>query len=579
MSIPIKYYLLSLGLIMAMNNQQLNAQQTPFEKHGGKNITSTYEELLPYYQQLASGRKDMKILDYGKSDVGKPIQLIVLSADGDFDPKSIRAKGKTVMLINNGIHPGEPEGIDASMMFIRDILKQKRLDKDLVLCVIPVYNIAGMLNRGESRVNQNGPEAYGFRGSAQHYDLNRDFLKGDTRNSRVFQEIFNTWDPDVFFDTHTSNGADYQYTMTLIETQKDKLHPQLAPFMREKFTEVMYAKMKERGFPMIPYVNSQGEIPETGIVSFLESPRYSTGYAALHHTIGYMPETHMWKPYADRVKSTYDLMDILYEQTRKHGQELHAIRSSVKEAVKQQKEFPINWKLNTAIVDSITFLGFESGKKASQVSGLERLYYDRKKPFKKNIPYFTTYEPTITIKKPKAYILPQGYDHLVNLLQINGVQMHPLERDTLMDVEMYYIDSYKTQNNPYEGHYPHHSVEVSAKKMQRTFYAGDWCIETNQEKNRYIIETLEPQAIDSYFNWNFFDAILSQKEYFSAYIFEEEAVELLKKDPQLKKEFEKAKKADQKLAESARMQLEWIYKRSPYYEDSHNLYPVGRILK
>lgn len=566
------------AVLLSTGMMEIKAQKIPYELDAKKNTTVTYQELQDYYSALLKGRKDVKMIDYGLTDVGKPLQLIVLSKDGDFDPKSIKEKGKAVMLINNGIHPGEPEGIDASMMFIRDLLQANKLPDNLVLCVIPVYNIAGMLNRGESRVNQNGPIQYGFRGSRQHYDLNRDFIKGDTRNSRLFQKIFSTWDPDVFFDTHTSNGADYQYVMTLIETHKDKLHKDLAPYMKSKFTDELYRRMEKEGFPMVPYVNSKGETPESGLVSFLESPRYSTGYAALHNSIGYMPETHMWKPYQQRVESTYTLMKNLFEVSVKESNDLVALRKSIKKQVAAQTDFPVSWTLDTEKVDQIEFRGFESGKKTSEVSGQERLYYDRSKPFSKQVPYFANYKPSISIKKPKAYIVPQAYDRLIELMQTNGVKMHQLTTDEIKEVEMYYITSYKTQGSPYEGHYPHHSVEVSPKMMQVPFYRGDWIIETNQDINRYIVETLEPQAMDSFFNWNFFDAILSQKEYFSAYIFEDTAAELLKNDLELKKSFEEAKNQDSKLAESGRAQLEWIYKRTHHYEHNYMLYPVGRIL-
>ena len=53
----------------------------------------------------------------------------------------------------------------------------------------------------------------------------------------------------------------------------------------------------------------------------------------------------------------------------------------------------------------------------------------------------------------------------------------------------------------------------------KTFRKGDWVIELNQPANRFLMETLEPQAEDSYFAWNFFDAILGQKEGFDFTIF------------------------------------------------------------
>ena len=185
----------------------LQAQQIAFERDS--NITATYDEVIAHYQALDRQYAACTLLTYGPTDSGKPLHLLVMAKDGQFDPQQVHQQQRPVILINNGIHPGEPEGIDASMMLARDLLAQERLPENAILCIIPVYNIGGMLNRGTSRANQNGPETYGFRGNARNYDLNRDFIKTDSRNSRSFQQLFNTWQPDAFMDTHTSNGADY----------------------------------------------------------------------------------------------------------------------------------------------------------------------------------------------------------------------------------------------------------------------------------------------------------------------------------------------------------------------------------
>ncbi|ULT24781.1 hypothetical protein KUH03_38790 [Sphingobacterium sp. E70] len=92
------------------------------------------------------------------------------------------------------------------------------------------------------------------------------------------------------------------------------------------------------------------------------------------------------------------------------------------------------------------------------------------------------------------------------------------------------------------------------------------------------METLEPEAIDSYFNWNFFDAILGQKEYYSAYVFEDTAAKLLKEDKDLKSAFDKEKASNPKFAADGKAQLDWVYKHSNYYEKSHLLYPIFRIM-
>lgn len=547
------------------------AQVTAFEKDS--NTTCTYPELIDFYQTLATQHPSAKLYTEGPTDSGRKLHLLVISEDKTFTPEEARKRGKTVILVNNGIHPGEPEGMDAAAMLARDILRAKSLPKDLVLCIIPVYNIGGMLNRGVSRVNQNGPKEYGFRGNALNYDLNRDFIKADSKNSRSFQAIFQKWKPDIFMDTHTSNGADYQHIMTLIDTQNDKLQPALQN-LGKSYTASLYTRMKTSGYDMVPYVNGFRGAPENGIVSFLETPRYSTGYAALHHTVGYMPETHMWKPYPQRVRSTYALLKHFISPSPEQIAEIRAARKAAFAEVKAQKTFPLTWKVDTTRYDKIPFLGFASGQKKSLVTGLDRLYYDREKPFTKTIPYYNRFLPEITVQKPKAYILPQGWTKAAELLQLNGVKMKALEKDQLMEVEVYYIESYKTSPQAYEGHYTHSDVKLKTEKQKIKVYAGDWLIETGQNADRYLVETLEPQATDSYFNWNFFDSILGQKEHYSAYIFEEEAYKLLQENPDWKKELEDK---DEKFRSSSRAQLDWIYKKSDYYEKTHLRYPVFRL--
>jgi hypothetical protein len=562
-------------LLLCILSTLVFAQQISFEKNN--NTTATYQEVIAFYQQLDKKYAQAKLLTYGQTDFGLPLHLMVLSKDKQFDPQKIRQQNKRILLINNGIHPGEPEGIDASMMLARDLLASKSLPSHVVIIIIPIYNIGGMHNRGVSRANQAGPEAYGFRGNARNFDLNRDFIKTDTENAYTFQQIFNTWQPDIFMDTHTSNGADYQYIMTLIDSQKDKLYPTIGK-LSETITGGLYQRMAESGFDMVPYVNFRGRTPESGIVSFLESPRYSTGYAALHHTLGYMPETHMWKPYHQRVASTYTLLKHLVEMTETHHDAIAQARAQAKKDIIARKEFVLTWKLDTNHYEEIAFKGYESGQKPSEVSGLNRLFYDRNKPFTKNIRYYNRFQPDVVVQKPEAYYIPKAWKKAIDLLQLNGVKLHQIQKDTVLTMDMYYIESFQAARGPYEGHFPLSQVKLRTETQSIQVYAGDYFAYTNQEANRYLIETLEPLATDSYFYWNFFDAVLSQKEHFSAYIFEDEAAEMLKNDPALRQALEEEKKSNEALRNSAQAQLAWIHARSAYHEVTASRYPIGRYL-
>ncbi|MBK7871796.1 MAG: hypothetical protein IPJ74_14510 [Saprospiraceae bacterium] len=470
------------------------------------------------------------------------------------------------------------------MLLYRDFLQQKLsqnlLDK-VVIVAIPYYNIGGGLNRGAySRANQLGPEAYGFRGNAKNLDLNRDFIKADSRNAQTFNQIYAKWQPDVFIDNHTSNGADYTYTMTLIAGQKDKLDPNLAAFMEKDLLPSMYAGMAKSGWEMTPYVNSFGEGgPDRGISGFLDLPRFGSGYAALHNAVPFICEAHMLKPYKDRVMSTYTFMNLMMGFMSENAQKIKDTRAKAIENSRTKKTFDLNWRLDRNVKDSIIFKGYEAKTKPSDISGQNRLYYDHNATYEKYIPFYNTYNATLSVEKPIAYLIPQGYTDVLDRLRWNGVQMQQLTQDIDLELEMYYIQDYQTGNRPYEGHYLHSDVKLDKKMMSWKYRKGDYVVYANQIANRYIVETLEPQGVDSYFAWNFFDAILQQKEHFSSYVFEDLAAAYLKEHPELQKQLDEKRATDAEFAKSGRAQLDFVYRNSPYYEKTYNLYPIGRMVK
>lgn len=574
-----------LVLILCLGFFSLNAQSpsTIFEQSKGLE-TATYEEGISFYQELSKRHyQKAQLKTFGLTDSGKPLHLFVVSSDGDFDFDNIHAKGKLVLLINNAIHPGEPDGVEASMLLARDLLEKPKLYgrflDQVVVAIIPFYNIGGVLNRNShTRTNQNGPVSYGFRGNGRHFDLNRDFIKADTRNAQSFAEIFHTVDPEVFIDTHTSNGADYQYTLTIIPTQKDKLGGPMGEYLDQKMMPFLFDHMAKSPYEMTPYVNSLGRSPDAkGITDFLESPRYSTGYAALFHCIGFMPETHMLKPFKNRVESTYTFMQGMVEILKRDAQEIVKRKKESKALVAKQKEFPLQWTRDTSTHKMIDFKGYTATSAISEISGQARMKYDRDQPFTKSIPYYNHYLPSKSVERPRAYIIPQAWHTVIKRLQANGVSMQILPADTTIEVGVYYLENYQTSRRPYEGHYMHYQTQVRKETRNVAFRAGDWLIPTTQWTNRFIIEILEPEGPDSFFSWNYFDSILQQKEHFSSYVFEDKAVEWLEQMPGLKAALEQRKQEDPKFAESGRAQLDFIYKRTPHYEKEHLRYPVFRI--
>jgi len=290
-----------------------------------------------------------------------------------------------------------------------------------------------------------------------------------------------------------------------------------------------------------------------------------------------MPETHMLKAYDKRVESTYQLLKTYVDIVERDAQLIGENKRRADEAVAQQKDFPLSWKLNEKVWDTITFKGFAAKYKPSTVSGANRLYYDRNEPYTKEIKYWNKFEPQTVVSKPVAYIVPKAWDRVIALLKLNGVKLSQLAEDTQLQVDSYYITDYKTAARPFEGHYLHSNVQLSTKPQSLQYYAGDYIVYANQPQNRYIIETLEPQATDSFFTWNFFDSILDQKEHFSAYVFEDTATGLLQHDPALRTLLEQEKAKDPAFSKNPAAQLEFVYKHSNYHENTHMRYPIARL--
>ena len=223
------------------------------------NTSPTYPELIEIYKQLDSDHDEIELYNMGPSDFGLPIYLCVVNGARDSIGTFMRAMQETTLLINNAIHAGEPDGVNACLIWIKNWIKSGKPRDIPLVGIIPAYNVGGMMNRSSSsRANQNGPEEYGFRGNAQNLDLNRDFIKMDSKNMFTFAKIYQNLDPDVFIDTHVSNGADYQYYLTYIASVRERMAPATGELLYENLIPHLESTFTERLFPIVLYVKMKG---------------------------------------------------------------------------------------------------------------------------------------------------------------------------------------------------------------------------------------------------------------------------------------------------------------------------------
>lgn len=552
---------------------------THFEQSDGKE-TATYLQTIDFYIRLAKEFPEINIQTMGETDSGYPLHIVTYNPDGNFNFQKI-GNEKTVILINNGIHPGEPDGVDATMLLYRDFAIGKlNPPENTILVTVPIYNIGGAQNRNSTaRANQNGPTSYGFRGNALNYDLNRDFIKADTKNTRSFYGIFHRVKPDIFIDNHVSNGADYQYTLTHLFTQHNKLGGELGQYLNDEMMPGLEKSLEGADWEITPYVNVFDRPPETGFSQFMDYPRYSTGYTTLWNTFGMMVETHMLKPYRQRVEGTYRLLEKMIAIAEVDHKKIRRLRTEAEHRHKDWRFYPTGWEVDTTRTTTLAFQGYEADTLTSLVTGQPRLKYDRDRPFTRPVEYRNHAKPADSVAIPEAYILKRGYSKILNLLQLNQISYTALQKDTLLTVESYTIDSFETTDVAYEGHYLHSNTKVSAEMKKVDFQQGDVLIPTDQPGIRYLLETLEPEATDSFFNWNFFDSILQRKEHFSPYVFEDEALKMLEESPDLRDSFQLKKEKDSAFAGNGYAQLDWLFKRSEHFEEAYGQYPVYRVLK
>jgi len=556
--------------------------ETRFEKSGFLE-TPGYEETISYFRKFADFSPYVRFESMGISPQGRDINYLVISRGKLFSPEEAYASGKTILLILNGIHAGEIEGKDASMLLLRDILvtkeKEYYLDSTVIL-VVPIFSVDGHERISKfSRINQNGPVESGWRTTSQNLNLNRDWLKADAPEMQALLKLFSAWLPDFWIDTHTTDGADHQYTVTYglekfanvdssqIQFTKNELIPQIEKYVTGK------------GYLVSPYVDFVKGKPDSGLVDWVGVPRISNGYGASQNRICLLIETHSLKPYKERVFSTKVTMESVLELLNKKGSLLRKLNLDADGKSKcdfgvQGKWFPLEFTL-TKKFSNFRYKGFETVEEPSIISGGNKLRYTSRKT-EMTVPYFNDMAVTDSVKPPKFYFIPAEWESIIKRLELHGVVYKKLPKDTTFLVTRYKFKDVRISDRITEGRQTVTCEYDTFSRVER-ITAGTFLVPTNQRAVRLIIHALEPKSPDSFLRWGFMNSIFERKEYFESYVMEDVALRMYNEDPELRKEFEKKLSEDENFRLDPRMRLNFFYERSPYFDSKMNLYPIFRF--
>ena len=560
---------------------QTHAEKTNFRE------TPNYNETIAYAKRLDAASPLIRYTSFGHSGEGRELPLLIASEGGTLTPEAARKAGKAVVLIQACIHSGEPDGKDAGLALLRDIAitkTQPGLLENVVVLFIPIYNTDGHERSSPyNRINQNGPADMGWRATTTNQNLNRDYMKADTPETRAWLDLWNEWNPDLFIDCHVTDGADYRYNITYHFEHHDGIAPSVLAWQRKVIDGKVFPATEEAGNVVSWYLEfADNRDFGKGIRDFNGSPRFSTGYVPLRNRAAVLIETHMIKDYRSRVIGTYDLLRFtLAEVSRDPQSLLDAVRVADEQTMEQSRadgagrKIPLDFEL-TEKTTPYHLKALEYRTEPSDVSGDTRVVFGTK-TLDVTVPMYNTFRVTKEVTPPLYYIVPPQWKDVISVLSAHGLLRRPTSQAMTMDIETYRFSEVKWPAGPFEGRFmPKFKAELISER--RTFPPGSVIVPLEDNLAKLAINLLEPEAPDSLVAWGFFNAIFEQKEYGESYVLEKLAREMMSEEPALRSEFLLKLESDPKFASSPSSRLQFFYERSAYWDPHMNLYPVGRIM-
>lgn len=554
--------------------------------------TGSYEEAVAFCRRVEKLSPWVRVVSMGTTAEGRDMPLVIVSKERAFTPKAAAATGKAIVLVSNGIHSGEIEGKDASLALLREIAVTKEraglLDR-VILVIVPIFNIDGHERvSAYNRINQNGPKEMGWRCTGQGYNLNRDFMKADAPEMKAWLRMYHAWRPDLWFDTHTTDGADWQYDITFLAAFGPEAPPSVAAWVKGRLHPHLMRTLAEDGHcPQLFFDMRDRLDPAKGIDAGNGgfAPRFSTSYGAITNRPSLLVETHMLKPYGVRVRATHRLLVRSLELV---NAETAALMDAVAQGDREASGLATADAAKRRVVlataadkadpgEPITFKGYALTMENSAAAGEVYPVWHHDRPTQTPSRMYTRAAGTQGIEAPRGYIVPPQWTAVIERLELHGLAVKRLAEATSLDVESYRFEDATWAPRPFEGR---HGVTLRSVPIRETrvYPAGSALVVLDQPMSRVAVHLLEPEGPDSLVRWGFFDTIFEQKEYFEDYAMAPIADRMLRENAALASEFAAWQKAHPEAAASPRGRLEFFYRRSPYWDQRKDVYPVGRLM-
>lgn len=374
---------------------------------------------MAFVAALASrGDPRLSVGSFGTSPQGRDLPLLVLSARGVRTAAESRARGLPVVLVLNGIHAGEVEGKEGSLMLARDLLDgtvDAGLLALLTLVIVPLFNPDGndAIDVANRRLHlpklegQVGPPAgVGTRVNASGINLNRDYMRQEAPEMRLLQErVAQVWEPELTIDNHATNGSVHRFSMTYdVPHTQQSGRAEPVDYVRERLLPPVTVAMKlNHGIDAGWYGNfvedervldAQGEADPTsavreGWMTYPHHPRFGSNYRGLTSRMDLLLECYSYIPFAERVRTAYAFVLETLRYVAAHAQEVLDV---VAQSRTPRDRIAVRYRLDT-LPEPVEILT----RSPRTLDGA---------PISVTLPYFARFVGVTVVDRPPAYLVP-----------------------------------------------------------------------------------------------------------------------------------------------------------------------------
>ena len=562
-------------LVTACTPARPTLSLTTTAERSGYERTGRYDEAVQLCRDFARVHAEARCTSIGTTGEGRPIVALEI----------VRRRGAPVILVQAGIHAGEIEGKDAGFLFARDLIEGKvapgALDH-VSLVFVPVINPDGHERFGTNhRPNQRGPKEMGFRTNGARMNLNRDYTNAQTPEIAALLGVVRAHDPVMLVDLHATDGAKFEHDISVI-TAPLAPRPDDLEEAATALNAVVQRRLTELGHLPLDFYPSfiDDESPHSGFARGEAPARFSNWYMAARNRIGVLVETHSWRTYPERARSTYHVLQAIFEEeTRSATRWTEVTRAADAASAKLAgTEVTLAWKTAEGH-RTFDFRGYAYERRTSDLTGGTWLVYDETTPETWTVPLYEELVPSVSaVAAGGGYLVDGGVAAQVrSVLDRHGIAYTAITGEPRVEVEAYRATKV-TFASPYEGK-QRASVEGSWANETRTLGRGALFVPIAQPLARLVLQLFEPAAPDALVAWGHFNTAFERKEYIEPYVIEEAAREMLAADPALRAAFDAAVAADPALAGSVEAKRDWFYRRHPSYDERLDLVPVYRIAR